>query len=171
VLGWPETVNPEPLMRYSGRNWVRPGLMLYGISPLNNRTALECGLKPAMSFEGRLLVVRDLPEGGTVGYGSEWSATRDSRIGVVNAGYADGYPWRLSNRAMVQVADVNVPVIGRVSMDMISVDLTEVPDARPGDVVTLWGHNQTVEELAGKAGMSPYELLTGVGTRVVRQHE
>jgi alanine racemase len=72
---------------------------------------------------------------------------------------------------MVQVADVNVPVIGRVSMDMISVDLTEVPSARPGDVVTLWGCNQTVEELAGKAGMSSYELLTGVGARIVRQHE
>ncbi|MAF83005.1 MAG: alanine racemase [Gammaproteobacteria bacterium] len=171
VLGWPETVAPGSLVSYFGRNWVRPGLMLYGVSPLNSRTALECGLEPAMLLEGRLLVVRDLHEGGTVGYGAEWRATRDSRIGVINVGYADGYPWRLSNRAMVQVADVNVPVIGRVSMDMISVDLTEVPSARPGDVVTLWGCNQTVEELAGKAGMSSYELLTGVGARIVRQHE
>jgi alanine racemase len=171
ILGWPDVVAPGPAVRYSGRNWIRPGLMLYGVSPLNGRTARECGLEPAMSFEGRVLVVRDLCAGGTVGYGAEWQAARDCRIGVVNVGYADGYPWRLSNRATVRVDGTTVPVIGRVSMDMISIDLTEVPEAGPGDTVVLWGVDPTVGELASIAGTSPYELLTGMGSRVVRQHE
>ena len=171
VLGWPEVVNPGPAVRFSGRNWIRPGLMLYGVSPLNNRTARQCGLEPAMSLEGRLLVVRNLRKGAVVGYGAQWQAARNSRIGVVNVGYADGYPWRLSNRAMVQVAGATVPVIGRVSMDMISIDLTDVPEARSDDAVILWGENPTVGELADIAGTSPYELLTGVGARVVRRYE
>jgi len=171
ILGWPDAVVPGPAVRYSGRNWIRPGLMLYGVSPLTGRTARECGLEPAMLFEGRVLAVRDLGEGGTVGYGAEWQAARDSRIGVVNVGYADGYPWRLSNRATVRVAGTTVPVIGRVSMDMISIDLTDVPEARPGDAVVLWGVDPTVGELADIAGTSPYELLTGMGSRVARQHQ
>jgi len=172
ILGWPESVAPAgPKLRYSGRNWIRPGLMLYGVSPLAGRTALQCGLEPAMSFEGHLLTVRDLAEGATVGYGADWQAARDSRIGVVNIGYADGYPWRLSNEAKVCVAGSAVPVIGRVSMDMISVDLTDVPEAGPGDAVVLWGQEPTVTELAELAGTSPYELLTRVGSRVVRRYE
>jgi len=171
ILGWPDAVTSGPALRYSGRNWIRPGLMLYGVSPLAGHSAGQCGLEPAMSFEGRLLAVRDLRRGGTVGYGADWQADRDSRIGVVNVGYADGYPWRLSNQATVRVAGSAVPVIGRVSMDMISIDLTAVPEAGPGDAVVLWGLEPTVTELAGLAGTSPYELLTGVGSRVVRRHE
>jgi alanine racemase len=171
VLGWPDAVNPNPVVRYSGRNWIRPGLMLYGVSPLMGRSARECGLKPAMTLEGRLLAVRHVNKGRAVGYGADWHAERDSRIGVVDVGYADGYPWRLSNRASVRVATKSVPIIGRVSMDMISIDLTDVPQARPGDAVVLWGEDPTVAELADRARTSPYELLTGVGMRVVRQHE
>jgi len=171
ILGWPDVVAPGSAVHYSGRNWIRPGLMLYGVSPLSGRTARECGLEPAMSLEGRVLVVRDLCKGGAVGDGAEWQAARDSRIGVVNVGYADGYPWRLSNRATVRVAGTTVPVIGRVSMDMISIDLTDVPEARSGDAVILWGVDPTVGELASIAETSPYELLTGVGSRVARQHE
>jgi len=171
VLGWPEAVNPDPVVRYSGRNWIRPGLMLYGVSPLMGQTASECDLKPAMTLEGHLLAVRNVSQGATVGYGADWQAERDSRVGVVDVGYADGYPWRLSNRASVRVGATAVPVIGRVSMDMISIDLTDVPQARPGAVVVLWGEEPTVAELADSARTSPYELLTGVGMRVVRQHE
>jgi len=171
ILGWPDVMHPGSTIRFSGRNWIRPGLMLYGVSPLIGRSASECGLLPAMSFEGRVLTVRDLNEGGSVGYGAEWRAGRDSRIGVVNVGYADGYPWRLSNRATVRVAGTAVPVVGRVSMDMISIDLTDAPEVRPGDAVVIWGTDQTVEELADIAGTSPYELLTGVGSRVERRHE
>ncbi len=171
ILGWPDAVNPQSLMSYTGRNWVRPGLMLYGVSPLAGRSARACGLEPAMSFEGRLLVVRDLLKGKCVGYGAEWCAQRDSRIGVVNIGYADGYPWRLSDRATVRIGDRTVSVVGRVSMDMISIDLTDVPEAKSGDSVVLWGQDPTVGELAEIAGTSPYELLTRVGSRVERQPE
>jgi len=171
ILGWPGAVDPGPVVRFSGRNWVRPGLMLYGVSPFGDRSSRDCGLEPAMSFEGRIMAIRALREGDTVGYGALWQARRDSRIGVVNVGYADGYAWRLSNRATVRVAGRAAPVVGRVSMDMISIDLTDVPQAGPGDAVVLWGQDPTVGELAGLAGMSPYELLTGVGTRVIRQNE
>lgn len=171
ILGWPESLNPGSMIRYTGRNWVRPGLMLYGVSPLIGRSGRACGLQPAMSFEGRLLVIRDLEEGACVGYGADWCAERDSRIGVVNVGYADGYPWRLSNRATVCVGECAVPVVGRVSMDMISIDLTDVPDVRVGDSVVLWGQEPAVDDLAEIAGTSPYELLTGVGSRVARRHE
>ncbi|RLA26942.1 MAG: alanine racemase [Gammaproteobacteria bacterium] len=171
VLGWPDAVKPNPVVRYGGRNWIRPGLMLYGVSPLMGQTASECDLKPAMTLEGHLLAIRNVSKGAAVGYGADWQAERDSRIGVVDVGYADGYPWRLSNRASVRVAATAAPVIGRVSMDMISIDLTDVPQARPGDAVVLWGEYPTVVELADSARTSPYELLTGVGMRVVRQHE
>lgn len=176
ILGWPDTIDPRPIdprpiVSFTGRNWVRPGLMLYGVSPLIGRSARACNLVPAMSFEGRLLTVRDLCDGDTVGYGARWRAARDSRIGVVNVGYADGYPWRLSNRATVRVGDYSAPVIGRVSMDMISIDLTDVPEAKPGDTVILWGKEPEVGELAEIAGTSPYEMLTGVGSRVARIHE
>lgn len=171
ILGWPDTVQRGAVVRYSGRNWIRPGLMLYGVSPQIGRTADDCGLLPVMSLEGRILTVRDLNAGASVGYGAEWRAGCDSRVGVVNVGYADGYPWRLSNRATVRVAGMAVPVIGRVSMDMISIDLSEVPEAGPGDAVELWGADPTVGELAEHAGTSPYELLTGVGSRVRRRYE
>lgn len=170
ILGWPDTVDPGSVVSFTGRNWVRPGLMLYGVSPLKGRSARELCLEPAMSFTARLLAVRDMRAGGTVGYGAVWRAARDSRIGVVNVGYADGYAWRLSNRATVRIGDCSVPVIGRVSMDLVSIDLTDAPGAKPGDAVILWGEEPAVGELADRAGMSPYELLTGVGSRVERLH-
>jgi alanine racemase len=171
ILGWPASTRPGQELCYAGRNWVRPGLMLYGVSPLMGRTAEECGLVPAMVLEGRLLTVREIPAGAAVGYGAQWRAQRDSRIGIVNIGYADGYAWRLSNRARAQVAGRPAPVVGRVSMDMICIDLTEFPAVRTGDRVTLWGDEPAVAELADRAGTSAYELLTGVGRRVRRTHE
>jgi alanine racemase len=171
ILGWPDAVQRGAAVRYSGRNWIRPGLMLYGVSPLKGQTTGDCGLLPVMSFEGRILAVRHLNKGASVGYGADWRAGRDSRIGVVNVGYADGYPWRLSNRANVRVAGTAVPVVGRVSMDMVSIDLSDVPKVGPGDEVELWGLDQSVGELAEISGTSPYELLTGVGMRVERRYE
>lgn len=151
------------------RNWVRPGLMLYGASPLPDRTAASLGLLPAMSFQSRLLAIRRLPRGSRVGYGGDWQATRDSVIGVAAAGYADGYPWHSSRGTPVLVNGHAAPVIGRVSMDMISIDLTGIPPARPGDRVVLWGNGLPVEEIARCAGTIPYELLAGMGPRVLRQ--
>ncbi|QOJ31773.1 MAG: alanine racemase [Gammaproteobacteria bacterium] len=150
-------------------NWVRPGLMLYGASPLPDHAAASLGLAPAMSFESRLLAVRRLPRGSRVGYGGDWQAARDSVIGVAAAGYADGYPWHSSCGTPVLVNGQRAPVIGRVSMDMISIDLTEVPLPGPGDRVVLWGNGLPVEEVARCAGTIPYELLAGMGPRVLRQ--
>lgn len=168
ILGWPNAIKSGARLRYAGRNWIRPGLMLYGVSPFAGQRPADAGLLPVMSFEARLIAVREIPQGARVGYGGEWRAARDSRIGVVNAGYADGYPWRIPGGTQVSVAGANAPVVGRISMDMISVDLTDVPDAGIGDRVTLWGDEPQVAELAALAGTTPYELLTGVGSRVER---
>lgn len=171
ILGWPASLQRDSIVRYAGRNWVRPGLMLYGVSPLLGRTAGDLGLEPVMLLEGSLLSVRDIAAGARVGYAAEWQAQRDSRVGVVNVGYADGYPWRLSGRGHVRVGEREAPVIGRVSMDMLSVDLTEIPDVGVGVSVEVWGERPTVGELAGLAETSPYELLTGLGRRVRRVTE
>lgn len=151
--------------------WVRPGLMLYGVSPLPGRSASSLGLRPAMSFESRLIAVKGLPRGRRVGYGGDWVATRDSVIGVAAAGYADGYPWHIAGSTPVMLHGVRVPVIGRVSMDMISVDLTGHPGARAGDRLVLWGDDPPVEQVAACAGTIPYALLAGMSPRVLRQME
>jgi len=169
ILGWPETLGTGPILRYSGDNWVRPGLMLYGVSPFASKTAADLGLQPVMSLEARLIAVRRLGKGARVGYGGDWQAPRDSIVGVVDIGYGDGYSWRLPGGTPVLVKDVVAPLIGRVSMDLISVDLTDVADARVGDRVVLWGSEPDVGSLADRAGTIAYELLTGVGQRVRRE--
>jgi alanine racemase len=145
--------------------------MLYGASPLTGRTAVEFGLRPAMSFETRLMAVRRLPRGRRVGYGGDWKARRDSVVGVAAAGYADGYPWHSAHGTAALVNGWRAPVLGRVSMDMISVDLTDLPPASPGDRVVLWGDGLPVEEVAASAGTIAYELLAGMSPRVIRQVE
>jgi alanine racemase len=151
------------------RNWVRPGLMLYGVSPLPGRSADSLGLQPAMSFESRLMAVRQLPRGRTVGYGADWRAPRDITLGIVAAGYADGYPWHSATTTPAFINGRRVPVIGRVSMDMITLDLTDVAGAKAGDRVVLWGDGPAVEEVAAHAGTIPYELLVGMSNRVARR--
>lgn len=168
ILGWPAALTSGGPLKYSGRNWIRPGLMLYGVSPFAGQAPADAGLQPAMTFDACLIAIRSIPCGGRVGYGGEWQADRDSRIGVVNVGYADGYPWRMPGGTPVAIAGTQAPVVGRISMDMISVDLTDIPAAKNGDRVTLWGDTPHVAELAALAGTSPYELLTGVGNRVER---
>jgi alanine racemase len=171
ILAWPETLKTGPHLKYAGDNWVRPGLMLYGVSPFADRSPEELGLVPVMTFEARLIAVRDIEAGDRVGYGGDWLAARDSRIGVIDAGYADGYSWRIPSGAPVRVGGTVVPVVGRISMDMISVDLTDAPDATVGDRVVLWGDEPGVADLAARAGTAVYELLTGVGNRVQRRME
>ena len=150
-------------------NWVRPGLMLYGASPFADRSAADLGLKPVMELRSRILALRDLPKGASVGYGGEWVAPRDSRIAVISAGYGDGYPRRLGNKSEVLVCGERAPVIGRVSMDSISVDVSGIKNAAQGDPVVLWGHGLPVEEIADLAGTIAYEILCGVAQRVSRQ--
>lgn len=182
ILHWPDALRSGGPLRYRGRNWVRPGLMLYGASPMRRQSARQLGLQPAMSFETRLIAVKPVRRGQRVGYGGHWVAPRDGVLGVVAVGYADGYPWQVGAQVGVQVgahagrdagsvAVVGIrqqaaPVVGRVSMDMLTVDLTEVPDARPGDRVVLWGDSPTVEEVAVAARTIPWTLLTAIGRRV-----
>ncbi|HEX5313332.1 MAG TPA: alanine racemase, partial [Gammaproteobacteria bacterium] len=138
-------------------DWVRPGLALYGVSPVAGRAAGEFGLRPAMTLTSRILSIREVAAGEAVGYGAAWRATRASRIGIVSIGYGDGYPWRSISTGFALVAGRRIPLAGRVSMDMLGLDLTELPDVGPGDVVTLWGEGLPVEEVARAAGTTPYE--------------
>ncbi|MBL8224876.1 MAG: alanine racemase [Chromatiales bacterium] len=166
ILQWPEALRPSPGLRYRGRNWVRPGIMLFGASPLRTATAATLGLQPAMSFESRLIAVKPLPKGARVGYGGHWVASRDSVIGIAAAGYADGYPWHVASGTPVLVNGHVAPLVGRVSMDMVTLDLTEVPAAAVGDRVVLWGTSPTVEEVAAAARTIPWTLMTGINRRV-----
>jgi len=168
ILQWPDTVGPRAA-RSGAENWVRPGLMLYGVSPLAALSAEALGLRPVMAFETRLISVKPMQPGQRVGYGGAWAARRPSRVGVAAAGYADGYPWQLAAATTVLVNGVRAPVIGRVSMDMITLDLTDVPDAATGGRVLLWGEGLPVEEVAAGAGRIPYDLLAGTSERVARR--
>lgn len=166
ILQWPATLRSGGLLHYSGRNWVRPGIMLFGASPVRGQTARELGLQPAMSFETRLISVKTVRAGQRVGYGGHWVTPRDSVLGVAAAGYADGYPWQAAAGAPVSVRDRMAPLVGRVSMDMLTIDLTDIPGASAGDRVILWGDRPTVEDVAGAARTIPWTLMTGLNRRV-----
>ncbi len=168
ILSCPGAMQAGSPVRYAGDNWVRPGLMLYGASPLPGITPQALGLQPVMSFESRLIAVRRVKSGARVGYAGNWQAQRDSIIGVAAVGYGDGYPRRLANGTPVTVNGVTVPLAGRVSMDMITLDLTDYPQASAGDRVVLWGHDPDTEEIAGRAGTISYELMSGLTQRVTR---
>jgi alanine racemase len=166
ILQWPDTLRNTGTLRYTGRNWVRPGIMLFGASPLRSRTSAELGLQPAMSFETRLISVKAVAMGQRVGYGGHWIAPRNSVLGIAAAGYADGYPWHARSGTRVGVGNAFGTLVGRVSMDMISIDLTDVPGAAIGDRVVLWGDGPGVEEVATAANTIPWTLMTGINRRV-----
>lgn len=166
ILQWPETVRSGGMLSYTGRNWVRPGIMLFGGTPLRGTTARQLGLEPAMSFETRLLAVKMVSKGQRVGYGGHWVAPRDSVIGIAAAGYADGYPWHVGGGTPVGIRGQTAPVIGRVSMDMLTIDLTDVSGAVPADRVVLWGDEPTIEEVSAAARTIPWTLMTGINRRV-----
>ncbi|MGH8767172.1 MAG: alanine racemase [Burkholderiales bacterium] len=160
--------NSAALLRFpeARGDWVRPGIMLYGASPLEDRSAAQIGLRPAMSLTSELIGIQQLKRGDTVGYGSLFTADREVRIGVVACGYADGYPRHAYNGTPVLVDGVRVPMVGRVSMDMLCVDLSAVPGAGIGSPVMLWGAGLPVEEVAAAAGTVSYELLCALAPRV-----
>jgi alanine racemase len=160
VLAWPE----------SRVDWVRPGLMLYGASPLPGRTGAELGLKPAMKLESRLIAVRNYARGDAIGYGAAYRCPEDMSVGVATVGYADGFHRSLPTGTPVVVRGRRVPMIGRVSMDMITLDLRQVPQAQVGDAVLLWGEGLPAEEIASLAGTLAYELFCGLTQRVRFQH-
>ena len=148
------------------RDWVRAGLLLYGVSPLVGRDGSALGLEPVMTFETRLIAVNDVPAGDSIGYGARFTADRDMRIGVAAVGYGDGYPRNMPDGTPVLVNGREQPLVGRVSMDMLTVDLEGQPGARVGDPVVLWGQGLPVERVAKAVGTIPYELLCRVTRRV-----
>jgi len=150
-------------------HWVRPGIMLYGASPLAGHTASELGLRPVMTLTTQLIAVQHLRRGAAVGYGGTWRCPEAMPVGVAAVGYADGYPRHTPTGTPVLVRGRPCPLVGRVSMDMIHLDLRPVPDARPGDAVTLWGEGLPVDLVAERAGTIAYELLCRVTPRVPRE--
>ncbi|QSA98001.1 alanine racemase [Methylococcus sp. EFPC2] len=146
--------------------WVRPGLVLYGASPFPDRSGPDEGLKPVMTLRTRLIAIRNLPAGEAIGYGGDWVCPHSTRVGVAAIGYGDGYPRQAPSGTPVLVRGRRAPLIGRVSMDMVTLDLSELPEARVGDEVTLWGEGLPVEEIARHAGTIPYVLLCNVMPRV-----
>ena len=151
-------------------DWSRPGIMLYGGSPMVGTTGSELGLEPVMSLEAPLISTRTVPAGESVGYGASWIADRDTRMGMVAIGYGDGYPRHAGTNTPAAINGQRIRLIGRVSMDMLAVDLTNAPDAKEGDSVELWGRTVGVDEVAACAGTISYELLTGITARVPRQY-
>ena len=147
-------------------NWVRPGIMLYGGTPIAERTAASIGLQPAMHLESKLLAVQKLLPGDTLGYGSTFTAGRPMRVGVVACGYADGYPRSAPTGTPVWVAGQRTRLIGRVSMDMLTVDLDPVPEAGVGAPVQMWGNHVPIDEVAAAADTIGYELMCRVSRRV-----
>jgi alanine racemase len=168
-LPYPRSVaNSAGVLRYAevGGEYVRPGIMLYGSSPFPYDTAEMLGLAPVMTLKSALIGVQDLKPNQSVGYGGTYTAARAHRIGVVACGYADGYPRHAPNGTPVLVCGKKARTAGRVSMDLMTVDLTEVPEAAIGSPVVLWGEGLPVDDVAAAASTVGYHLLTSVSARV-----
>jgi alanine racemase len=147
---------------------VRPGIMLYGVSPFPGQTAPELGLMPVMRFVSAVSAVHRIAAGEQVGYGATWKSSKSSVIGIIPVGYGDGYPRHIAKNTPVWIESSEVPIIGRVSMDMMAVDLTDHETAEIGSPVELWGTRILVERIAQSAGTIGYELLCQVTERVRR---
>lgn len=150
-------------------SWVRPGLMLYGASPLPPVFGPALGLAPVMTLKSRIISVRRRAAGDRIGYGGDYRCPVAMPVGIVAIGYGDGYPRELATGTPVLIKGQRVPIIGRVSMDMLSVDLRTVPAAAVDDEVILWGQGLPVEEIAAAAGTIPYTLLCGLTQRLPRR--
>jgi alanine racemase len=158
IIAWPQTQ----------ADWVRPGIMLYGVSPFTDQSAAAFDLKPVMSLTARLIAIRKIRKGETIGYGATWQCPENMTIGMVSIGYGDGYPRQAKNGTPVLVNGKRCTLVGRVSMDILSIDLSNQPNAAVGDTVLLWGEGLPVEEIAACAGTIGYELLCKVTARVPR---
>ncbi len=158
LLAWPQAC----------RDWVRPGLMLYGCSPFDQQHETAARLQPVMTLRSHILAVRDLPPGEAVGYGQTWRAEQNVRVGTVAIGYGDGYPRHATTGTPVLVNGQRTRLLGTVSMDMLTVDLTDLPHAGIGDPVILWGNGLSANEIAVCANTIPWTLVTGMTRRVPR---
>jgi alanine racemase len=150
-------------------DWVRPGIALYGIAPFEGQVGADLGLRPALALHTELIALRDVPAGESVGYLARWTAPRPTRIGIAALGYGDGFPRHAPNGTRLLVEGVPVALVGRVSMDMLAVDLTDAPRAAVGAEVTAFGPELPIEHLARAAGTIPYELTCGIAARVARR--
>ena len=156
ILGWQET----------HADWVRPGLMLYGVSPVQDKFAAEFDLRPVMALVSELISIKQLKRNDPVGYGASWYCPQDMPVGIVASGYADGYPRHARSGTPIIVNRQRTGIIGHTSMDMLAVDLRSIDNPQVGDPVELWGPLLPVEEVALHAGTVPYELLCGVHKRL-----
>jgi alanine racemase len=159
LIGFPETHG----------DWVRPGLMLYGVSPFRGTKGADHGLRPVMTLQSRVIALKDVAEGEQVGYGGDWTATRPTRLAIVSVGYGDGYPRSAASGTPVLVNEESAALAGRVSMDMLAIDVTDLERAAQiGDPVVLWGEGLPVEEIALWAETVPYTLVCGISQRVTQ---
>ena len=156
IVGWPD----------SHGDWVRPGLMVYGVSPMLDCIGADHQLQPVMRLKTRVISIRKIKKGDAIGYGSTWQSPRDTTIGVIAIGYGDGYPRHAPTGTPIIVNGQQVPLVGRVSMDMITVDLGPFTEIKIGDEAILWGPELPVEVVAQHAGTIPYELLCNITPRV-----
>lgn len=161
TLAWPET----------HADIIRPGIALYGISPFIDKIASDFNLQPVMTLKSQLIAVREHQQGDSVGYGANWTADKDTTLGVVAVGYGDGYPRMAPEGTPILVNGRLVPIVGRVSMDMLTVDLGENSTDRVGDDVTLWGEGLPATQVANHIGTIAYELVTKLTSRVALQYE
>ena len=161
--------NSAALLRFpeeTRADWVRPGIMLYGCSPFGFKSAEDIGLKPAMTLASEIIGVQNLQPGERVGYGQTYEAGQEMAIGIVACGYADGYPRHAPSGTPVLVAGQRTRTVGRVSMDMLCVDISDIPEAYIGAPVTLWGEGLSCDEVAQSAGTVSYQLLCALAPRV-----
>lgn len=160
ILFWPQT----------HKDCIRAGIIMYGVSPATHCQAREYDFRPVMTLKTSLIAVREHPMGGTVGYGGIWQSPRDTLLGVLGMGYGDGYPRGIQPGTPVWINGREVPIVGRVSMDMISVDLGPGACDRVGDEVILWGEPLPVERVAKLSGISAYELITKIMPRTKHEY-
>jgi len=165
TFGWPAVTNARQEFGFGGDSWIRAGIALFGISPFTSGTGADLGLKPVMQFEARLIAVKALHAGARVGYKGNYVSDSDTMLGVISAGYGDGYTRHFRTGTPVVLNGRRVPLIGNVSMDMITVDLGPQATDRVGDIATLWGEGLPVELVAPWADAMPYELVCGVMNR------
>lgn len=160
--------NSASLLRYpeTHYDWVRPGIMLYGSSPFADKNAEQLGLRPVMTFSSEIISIQTIKAGERVGYGGTFQAETDMQVGIVACGYADGYPRHAPNGTPILVENVRTKLVGRVSMDMLCVDVTHIPNVHVGSQVVLWGKGLPIELVSDASKTISYELMCGITKRV-----
>ncbi len=151
--------------------WLRPGIMLYGVSPFSGVSGTDYGLQAVMTLKTKIIETKLIPLGEKVGYGCTWQAAEETLIGIASIGYGDGYPRSVKNGTPVLINGIRCSIVGRVSMDMIAIDLRSNPSTQVGDEVILWGKDLPIEEIALNADGFTYEMLSGITRRVEHHYE